>query len=80
MNRWLILAAMMLLLVFLGTVLDGWKSSCSRCLSSLPIVRLLGFDKSVWRAVRRGHPDRLHQPVSATRCSQSRGRCPATSA
>ena len=49
-NRWLILAAMMLLLVFLGTVLDELGIILLTVPVFLPIVRLLGFDE-VWFGV-----------------------------
>jgi len=49
-NRWLILAAMMLLLVFLGTVLDEIGIILLTVPVMLPIVRLLGFDE-LWFGV-----------------------------
>ena len=49
-NRWLILAAMMLLLVFLGTVLDELGIILLTVLVFLPIVRMLGFDE-IWFGV-----------------------------
>jgi len=49
-NRWLILAAMMLLLVFLGTVLDELGIILLTVPVFLPIVRLLGFDE-IWFGV-----------------------------
>ena len=49
-NRWLILAAMMLLLVFLGTVLDELGIILLTVPVFLPIVRLLGFDE-LWFGV-----------------------------
>ena len=49
-NRWVILAAMMLLLVFLGTVLDELGFILLTVPVFLPIVRLLGFDE-IWFGV-----------------------------
>ena len=49
-NRWAILAAMMLLLVFLGTVLDEIGIILLTVPVFLPIVRLLGFDE-IWFGV-----------------------------
>lgn len=49
-NRWLILAAMMLLLIFLGTVLDELGIILLTVPVFLPIVRLLGFDE-LWFGV-----------------------------
>lgn len=49
-NRWLILAAMMLLLVFLGTVLDELGIILLTVPVFLPIVRMLGFDE-IWFGV-----------------------------
>ncbi len=49
-NRWLILAAMMLLLIFLGTVLDELGIILLTVPVFLPIVRLLGFDE-IWFGV-----------------------------
>jgi tripartite ATP-independent transporter DctM subunit len=49
-NRWWILAAMMLLLVFLGTVLDELGIILLTVPVFLPIVRLLGFDE-LWFGV-----------------------------
>jgi tripartite ATP-independent transporter DctM subunit len=49
-NRWWILAAMMLLLIFLGTVLDELGIILLTVPVFLPIVRLLGFDE-VWFGV-----------------------------
>jgi tripartite ATP-independent transporter DctM subunit len=49
-NRWLILGAMMLLLVFLGTVLDEIGIILLTVPVFLPIVRLLGFDE-LWFGV-----------------------------
>ena len=49
-NRWLILGAMMLLLVFLGTVLDELGIILLTVPVFLPIVRLLGFDE-LWFGV-----------------------------
>ena len=49
-NRWVILAAMMLLLVFLGTVLDELGIILLTVPVFLPIVRLLGFDE-IWFGV-----------------------------
>lgn len=49
-NRWLILAAMMLLLVFLGTVLDELGIILLTVPVFLPVVRLLGFDE-LWFGV-----------------------------
>jgi TRAP-type C4-dicarboxylate transport system permease large subunit len=63
-NRWLILAAMMLLLIFLGTVLDELGIILLTVPVFLPIVRLLGFRRTlVWRALRHHDPDGLHQPA-----------------
>ena len=49
-NRWLILGAMMLLLIFLGTVLDELGIILLTVPVFLPIVRLLGFDE-LWFGV-----------------------------
>lgn len=49
-NRWMILGAMMLLLVFLGTVLDELGIILLTVPVFLPIVRLLGFDE-LWFGV-----------------------------
>lgn len=49
-DRWVILAAMMLLLVFLGTVLDEIGIILLTVPVFLPIVRLLGFDE-IWFGV-----------------------------
>ena len=49
-NRWWILAAMMLLLIFLGTVLDELGIILLTVPVFLPIVRLLGFDE-IWFGV-----------------------------
>ncbi|PPE68503.1 TRAP transporter large permease subunit [Caldimonas thermodepolymerans] len=49
-DRWLILAAMMLLLVFLGTVLDELGIILLTVPVFLPIVRALGFDE-LWFGV-----------------------------
>jgi tripartite ATP-independent transporter DctM subunit len=49
-NRWVILGAMMLLLVFLGTVLDELGIILLTVPVFLPIVRLLGFDE-LWFGV-----------------------------
>jgi tripartite ATP-independent transporter DctM subunit len=49
-NRWLILAAMILLLVFLGTVLDELGIILLTVPVFLPIVRMLGFDE-IWFGV-----------------------------
>ncbi|MBX3608738.1 MAG: TRAP transporter large permease subunit [Hydrogenophaga sp.] len=49
-NRWVVLAAMMLLLVFLGTVLDELGIILLTVPVFLPIVRLLGFDE-IWFGV-----------------------------
>lgn len=49
-DRWLVLAAMMLLLVFLGTVLDELGIILLTVPVFLPIVRLLGFDE-LWFGV-----------------------------
>lgn len=49
-NRWLILAAMLLVLVFLGTVLDEIGIILLTVPVFLPIVRLLGFDE-LWFGV-----------------------------
>ncbi len=49
-NRWLILGAMMLLLLFLGTVLDELGIILLTVPVFLPIVRLLGFDE-LWFGV-----------------------------
>jgi tripartite ATP-independent transporter DctM subunit len=49
-NRWLILGAMMLLLVFLGTVLDELGIILLTVPVFLPIVRHLGFDE-LWFGV-----------------------------
>lgn len=49
-NRWLILAAMMMLLIFLGTVLDELGIILLTVPVFLPIVRLLGFDE-IWFGV-----------------------------
>ncbi|QCB48458.1 TRAP transporter large permease subunit [Hydrogenophaga sp. PAMC20947] len=49
-NRWFILGAMMLLLVFLGTVLDELGIILLTVPVFLPIVRLLGFDE-LWFGV-----------------------------
>ncbi len=49
-NRWVILGAMMLLLVFLGTVLDELGIILLTVPVFLPIVRLLGFDE-IWFGV-----------------------------
>lgn len=49
-NRWAILAAMMLLLIFLGTVLDEIGIILLTVPVFLPIVRLLGFDE-IWFGV-----------------------------
>jgi tripartite ATP-independent transporter DctM subunit len=49
-NRWMILAAMMLLLIFLGTVLDEIGIILLTVPVFLPIVRLLGFDE-IWFGV-----------------------------
>ncbi|MCC7152264.1 MAG: TRAP transporter large permease subunit [Rubrivivax sp.] len=49
-NRWMILAAMMLLLVFLGTVLDEIGIILLTVPVFLPIVRSLGFDE-LWFGV-----------------------------
>lgn len=49
-NRWLILAVMMLVLVFLGTVLDEIGIILLTVPVFIPIVRLLGFDE-LWFGV-----------------------------
>ncbi len=49
-DRWLILAAMMLLLIFLGTVLDELGIILLTVPVFLPIVRHLGFDE-IWFGV-----------------------------
>ena len=49
-NRWMILAAMLLLLVFLGTVLDEIGIILLTVPVFLPIVRTLGFDE-LWFGV-----------------------------
>lgn len=49
-NRWLILGAMLLLLIFLGTVLDELGIILLTVPVFLPIVRLLGFDE-LWFGV-----------------------------
>jgi tripartite ATP-independent transporter DctM subunit len=49
-DRWVVLAAMMLLLVFLGTVLDEIGIILLTVPVFLPIVRLLGFDE-IWFGV-----------------------------
>jgi tripartite ATP-independent transporter DctM subunit len=49
-NRWMVLAAMMLLLIFLGTVLDEIGIILLTVPVFLPIVRLLGFDE-IWFGV-----------------------------
>ncbi len=49
-NRWLILGAMMLILIFLGTVLDELGIILLTVPVFLPIVRLLGFDE-LWFGV-----------------------------
>ncbi len=49
-NRWMILAAMMVLLIFLGTVLDEIGIILLTVPVFLPIVRLLGFDE-IWFGV-----------------------------
>jgi len=49
-NRWLILGAMMLLMIFLGTVLDELGIILLTVPVFLPIVRLLGFDE-LWFGV-----------------------------
>ena len=49
-NRWLILGVMMLLLIFLGTVLDELGIILLTVPVFLPIVRLLGFDE-LWFGV-----------------------------
>ena len=49
-NRWLVLSAMMLLLIFLGTVLDEIGIILLTVPVFLPIVRLLGFDE-LWFGV-----------------------------
>ena len=49
-DRWVILAAMMLLLIFLGTVLDEIGIILLTVPVFLPIVRLLGFDE-IWFGV-----------------------------
>ena len=49
-NRWMILGAMMLLLIFLGTVLDELGIILLTVPVFLPIVRLLGFDE-IWFGV-----------------------------
>ena len=49
-NRWLILGTMMLLLMFLGTVLDELGIILLTVPVFLPIVRLLGFDE-LWFGV-----------------------------
>ena len=49
-NRWLILAAMMLLLIFLGTVLDEIGIILLTVPVFIPIVRALGFDE-LWFGV-----------------------------
>lgn len=49
-NRWVVLGAMMLLLVFLGTVLDELGIILLTVPVFLPIVRLLGFDE-IWFGV-----------------------------
>lgn len=49
-NRWVILAMMMLLLIFLGTVLDELGIILLTVPVFLPIVRLLGFDE-LWFGV-----------------------------
>jgi tripartite ATP-independent transporter DctM subunit len=49
-NRWMILGAMMLLLVFLGTVLDELGIILLTVPVFLPIVKLLGFDE-LWFGV-----------------------------
>lgn len=49
-NRWLILGAMLLLLVFLGTVLDEIGIILLTVPVFLPIVRVLGFDE-LWFGV-----------------------------
>ena len=49
-NRWVVLAMMMLLLVFLGTVLDELGIILLTVPVLLPIVRMLGFDE-IWFGV-----------------------------
>lgn len=49
-NRWLVLGAMLLLLVFLGTVLDELGIILLTVPVFLPIVRVLGFDE-LWFGV-----------------------------
>lgn len=49
-NRWVVLAMMMLLLVFLGTVLDELGIILLTVPVFLPIVRMLGFDE-IWFGV-----------------------------
>jgi tripartite ATP-independent transporter DctM subunit len=49
-NRWLILGAMMVILIFLGTVLDELGIILLTVPVFLPIVRLLGFDE-LWFGV-----------------------------
>jgi len=49
-NRWLVLGAMMLVLVFLGTVLDEIGIILLTVPVFLPIVKLLGFDE-LWFGV-----------------------------
>ena len=49
-DRWVVLAAMMLLLIFLGTVLDEIGIILLTVPVFLPIVRLLGFDE-IWFGV-----------------------------
>jgi tripartite ATP-independent transporter DctM subunit len=49
-NRWVVLGAMMLLLIFLGTVLDELGIILLTVPVFLPIVRLLGFDE-IWFGV-----------------------------
>ena len=52
-NRWIILVMMMLLLVFLGTVLDELGIILLTVPVFLPIVRMLGFDE-LWFGVLYG--------------------------
>lgn len=49
-NRWVVLGAMLLLLIFLGTVLDELGIILLTVPVFLPIVRLLGFDE-IWFGV-----------------------------
>jgi TRAP-type C4-dicarboxylate transport system permease large subunit len=80
-NRWLILGAMMLLLIFLGTVLDELGIILLTVPVFLPIVRLLGLT-SCGSACSTPSPSRwaTSAHLSATRCSTSKARCPKTSA